>query len=58
MTKRTVACKNMMISHEQREEEEDGNTLESDVRSVRKPIEETPDAQSIREVTKAVREGR
>ena len=47
-----------MNSHEQREEEEDGNTLESDVRSVRKPIEETPDAQNIREVTEAVTEGR
>ena len=60
MTKCTVACKNMTNSHEQKEieEEEEDNTSGSDVRTVRKPTEETPDAQSIRDVTEAVMEER
>ena len=50
----------MTNSHEQKEieEEEEDNTSGSDVRTVRKPTEETPDAQSIRDVTEAVMEER
>ena len=59
MTKHTVTHKNTTDSHEQREEqEEEGNTLESNVRKVRKPTEETPDAQGVRDVTEAVMEER
>ena len=49
MTKHTVACKNMTDSCEQREaQEEEGNMSESNVRTVRKSTEETPDAQGVR----------
>ena len=58
MTKHTVACKNMMGSHEQREDKEEDNALGSDARTVRKPTEETPDVQSVRDVTEAVTEER
>ena len=49
-----------MDSHEQKEteEEEEDNTLRSNVRTVRKLTEETPDAQSIRDITEAVTEER
>ena len=60
MTKHTVAHKNTMDSCEQREaeEEEEDNASGSDVRIVRKLTEETPDVQSVRDITEAVTEER
>ena len=60
MTKHTVAHKDTTDSCEQIEvqEEEENNALGSDVRTVRKPTEETPDTHSIRDVTETVMEER
>ena len=60
MTKCAVAHKNMTDSHEQREEEEEEENIASgsDARTVRKLTGETPDAQSIRDITEAVTEER
>ena len=57
MTKHVATCKNMVDGHEQEEVEEETTALGSDVRTVRKLTGETPDAQSVREVTGAVMEG-
>ena len=46
----------MAASCEQREDEEEDNAMGSDARTVRKPTEEIPDAQSIRDITEAVME--
>ena len=58
MTKHAIACKNMMDSHEQREaeEEEEIITLGSSVRTARKLTGETPNVQSVRDITEAVTE--
>ena len=48
----------MTDSHEQGEEEEEATALGSNVRTVRKLTGETPEAQSIRDITEAVTEER
>ena len=58
MTKHVATHKNMTDSCEQGEAEEEATISGSDVRIVRKLTGETPDAQSIRDVTEAVMEER
>ena len=58
MTKHVATHKNTMDSREQKEAEEEATTLGSDVRTVRKLTGETPDTQSIRDITEAVMEER
>ena len=58
MTKHAATCKNMADGHEQEDVEEEATALGSNARTVRKFIGETPDMQSVREVTEAVMEER
>ena len=60
MTKCTVAHKNIIDNHKQREAEEEGKEIAagSNARTVRKLTEETPDVRSIRDITEAVMEER
>ena len=51
MTKHAATCKNMADGCEQEDVEEETTALGSDVRTVRKLTGETPDAQSVRDIT-------
>ena len=58
MTKHAATCKNMADGCEQEDVEEETIALGSNARTVRKLTGETPDMQSVREVTGAVIEER
>ena len=58
MTKHAATCKNMADNHEQEDVEEENTTLGSNARTVRKLTGETPDAQSVWDVTGFVTEER
>ena len=58
MTKHAATCKNTADGHEQEDVEEEATALGNDARTVRKFTGETPDMQSVREVTGAVMEER
>ena len=58
MTKHAATCKNMADGCEQEDVEEETIALGSNARTVRKLTGETPDVQSVREVTGAVIEER
>ena len=54
MTKHVATCKNMADGCEQEEVEAEPTALGGDVRTVMKLTGETPDVQSIRDITGAV----
>ena len=56
MTKHAATHKNMTDSHEQGEVKEEATASTSNVRTVRKLTGETPDIQSVRDVTEAIME--
>ena len=58
MIKCAVTCKNTTDSHEQGEAEEEATASGSNARTVRKLTGETPDMQSVRDITEAVTEER
>ena len=58
MTKRVATYKNMADSHEQEDVEEETTASGSNVRTVRKLTGETPDTQSIWDITGTVMEER
>ena len=53
-----ATCKNMADGHEQEDGEEENTTWGSDVRTIRELTGETPDTQSVLDVTETVTEER
>ena len=58
MTKHAATRKNTADGHEQEDGEEETTTSGSNARTVRKPTGETPDAQSVWDITGTVMEER